>query len=211
MSAKAGTVDNGRLAEQLRFLAASMNAEVGRHARLWSFGRSHLNAPLWALRLSGGAAAEPGQKASVLMLAQQHGDDAGNARVLIRLAEAVSGGELDDLLKHVDLIFVPRLNPDGFAAGRAANAQGIDIGRDHLLLRTTEAMSLARLIRADQPLVLVELASRRRPSILVQGDKEPFDRLLIEDANAPGAPPLTARAAREWFRDPLVESMARKH
>lgn len=197
--------DNGQLWSQLSFLAASVNAQGGPQARLQAFGRSHLNAPLWALRISGDQVAEPGRKATVLLLAQQHGDDAGSARALVRLAESVSAGELDEVLNKIDLILVPRLNPDGFAAGRKTNAQGVDIDHDHFLLSTPESQALAHLMLSEEPVVFVELGSRRHISVLVQAHAIRTGGLDVRVAAVPGIPPLMARAAREWFRDPVTK------
>jgi hypothetical protein len=197
-----------QLWSRLSFAAASINAQGRHRACFQAFGRSRLNAPLWGLKLSDDWSGGQEGQTGVMLLAQQHGDETDNARVLVGIAEMAADGDLDDVLKHIDLLIVPRLNPDGVAVGRKTNEQGIDIDDDHLLLRTPAARALAQLVRTLNPAVFVELRSMPPVSVVIRRPLPDKGSLVIDDPAVPGIAPLLARAAREWFRDPVAKGMS---
>ncbi|KOV80050.1 M14 family zinc carboxypeptidase [Nocardia sp. NRRL S-836] len=87
----------------------------------------------------------------VLFICSQHGDEpAGREACLIRMRSLPRSGP-------VTYLFVPNANPDGRAADTRGNSAGIDINRDHLLLRTAEARAMAAVIRDFRPDVIHDL------------------------------------------------------
>ncbi|GAB2840903.1 DUF2817 domain-containing protein [Lentzea nigeriaca] len=87
----------------------------------------------------------------VLFICSQHGDEpAGREACLIRMRSLPRSPD-------VTYLFVPNANPDGRAADTRGNSAGIDINRDHLLLRTAEARAMAVVIRDWQPDVIHDL------------------------------------------------------
>ncbi len=87
----------------------------------------------------------------VLFICSQHGDEpAGREACLIRMRSLPRSGP-------VTYLFIPNANPDGRAADTRGNSAGIDINRDHLLLRTAEARAMAAVIRDHQPDVIHDL------------------------------------------------------
>ena len=56
------------------------------------------------------------------------------------------------LLRRVNILALPRANPDGAALFKRSTAQDdIDMNRDHLLLRTPEARAMAQNFSAGDP------------------------------------------------------------
>ena len=127
--------------------------------RLVQVGSSQAGVPLDALyftRDPGGAA--PGQSArpTVLLVGQQHGDEPAGSEALLVIAQELAQGRLQPLLERINVVLLARANPDGAAAGKRVSASGIDINRDHLLLRTPEAQAIATLARDFDPAVVVD-------------------------------------------------------
>ncbi|MGI5501908.1 M14 family zinc carboxypeptidase [Lentzea sp. CA-135723] len=87
----------------------------------------------------------------VLFICSQHGDEpAGREACLIRMRSLPR-------TSSVTYLFVPNANPDGRVADTRGNSAGIDINRDHLLLRSEEARAMAAVIRDWQPDVIHDL------------------------------------------------------
>ncbi|HEX8865208.1 MAG TPA: M14 family zinc carboxypeptidase, partial [Lentzea sp.] len=87
----------------------------------------------------------------VLFICSQHGDEpAGREACLIRMRSLPRSSS-------VAYLFVPNANPDGRVADTRTNSQGIDINRDHLLLKSAEARAMAAVIRDWKPDVIHDL------------------------------------------------------
>ena len=65
------------------------------------------------------------------------------------MAQELVQGLLEPLTERLNIIIVPRANPDGAEAGSQATANGADMDRDHLVLSTPEARALAALVRDE--------------------------------------------------------------
>ncbi|HEX7303194.1 M14 family zinc carboxypeptidase [Lentzea sp.] len=87
----------------------------------------------------------------VLFICSQHGDEpAGREACLVRMRSLPRTSQ-------VTYLFVPNANPDGRVLDTRGNSAGIDINRDHLLLRTAEARAMAAVIRDFKPDVIHDL------------------------------------------------------
>jgi len=191
---------NDELRAAMRRLAA-----LPQGPRLLAVGRSAAGQPIEALQYTRG----PGRPA-VLLVGQQHGDEPAGSEALLVVARQLSGGDLAPLLEHIDVIVLPRANPDGAALGLRWGLHGVDINRDHLLLRSPEARALALLARAYRPLVVVD--AHEYP---VRGSyREKFNALqrhdlMLQYATAANLPAELARASDAWFHQALLQAMAR--
>ncbi len=133
----------------------------------------------------------------MLLIAGQHGDEPAGTEALLIAAQQLASGALRPLLRQVNVIVVPRANPDGAARGRRSTANGIDMNRDHLLLRTPEARALARLVVDYRPMVVVD--SHEFPA--VGGWRDSFgvvrrQDVLLQYAMTPNLAEFVTRAAR---------------
>ena len=136
----------------------------------------------------------------VLFICSQHGDEpAGREACLIRMRSLPRSSD-------VTYLFVPNANPDGRVADTRGNSSGIDINRDHLLLRTEEARAMAAVIRDWQPDVIHDLHEF--------GPSEPYyvkDVLWLWPRNlnvADGVHDLSETLSRSFVR-PSVEAAGR--
>ena len=184
--------------------------------RLLTAGRSQLGVPIEALLFTQAADASPeglrtDVRPTVLLIGQQHGDEPAGAEALLVVAQQLAAGPLQPLLRQLNVLVLPRANPDGAATGRRLSHNGIDVNRDHLLLRTPEAQAMARLMRDYRPMVVVDAheyqAAGAWPSRM--GVRRRHD-VLLQYAMTPNTAEFVTRASEEWFRKPLLVALQRE-
>ena len=151
------------------------------------------------------AAAAVARRPASVVLAGQHGDEPAGAEALIVVAQDLASGRLERILDRVDVVLLPRANPDGAARFQRGAADGADINRDHLLLNTPEAQAQARLMVEFEPIVVLDLHEYPVGGAFVEkfGALQRFD-VLLQAATVANLPPFVGKAAEEWFRQPLV-------
>lgn len=174
-------------------------------------GRSQQGKPIQALHFSRGAG-----RPVVLLLGQQHGDEPAGAEALLLVARqlAQSGlahSDLAAVLDHIDVLLLPRANPDGAEWASRVATNGFDINRDHLLLRTPEAQALAKLVRLHRPIVVVD----SHEHTVVGRYREKFNAvqrndMLLQYAMAANLVPSLSRASEDWFRQPIAVALQRE-
>ena len=95
-------------------------------------------------------------KPLVLVFCQQHGDEpSGKEAALILARELVN--EKKNLLKSMDLILIPQLNPDGAEKNQRRNARDIDLNRNHIILTEPETQALHQLFLKWMPEVTLDV------------------------------------------------------
>ena len=121
----------------------------------------------------------------VLLLAGQHGDERPAQRTVESLL-AMPPADLDNRLPNLQLAVIPEANPDGCAIRSRFNADGIDLNRDHQLLRSDETAAIHQFVRQWQPQVILDLHSypSRRRHLLEQNVVLDHD-VFIDVANHP--------------------------
>lgn len=146
---------------------------------------------------------------TILFVGQQHGNEPAPGESLLVLSNELVLGQLTPLLKKVNVIVVPRANPDGTTAGIRATANGLDMNRDHLLLNTPEAQALAQLIRDYRPIVIVDSHEYTVAGKFLQkyNALQGYDA-LTQYATTANLPEFLTRAAEEWFRQPLKNAFS---
>jgi hypothetical protein len=215
----AGYTSNAELRAALADLVRAADARpAGPRVRLLALGASQNNVPLEALLLTGpdvtgvptrraGDATIPARP-TVVLVGQQHGDEPAGAEALLVIAQRLVRGPLQTVLDRLNVVVYPRANPDGADAGRRTTANGIDVNRDHLLLRTPEAQAQAVLVREFAPLVVVDAHEYSVVSRYIEkfGAIQRFDALL-QYATTANIPPFVTRASEEWFHQPAVAAL----
>ena len=146
---------------------------------------------------------------TVVLIGQQHGDEpAGGEALLVIARELAPGGLLEPLLDRINVVLVPRANPDGAAIGQHATANGVDMNHDHLLLTTPEAQALARLVRNYRPIAVLD--AHEYPAagnFLAKFHAVTRYDALLQYATTANEPEFITKAAREWFRAPMVDAL----
>jgi len=149
---RAGRTDLPAHAEVLAYLQ-SLAAQSSR-IQLQTIGRSQqgLAMPMAVLSAHGLDPALP----TVMIIAQQHGNEPAGGEAALALAQQLAGPR-SALLERVNVLIVPRANPDGAERFVRATRSGVDVNRDHLLLRTPEARAIAAATLEFKPQVVLDL------------------------------------------------------
>lgn len=95
-------------------------------------------------------------KIKVLLWSQMHGDESTATMALFDLFNFLDSKDKNDpfrnyLLNHLELHFIPMLNPDGAEVWKRRNAIGIDINRDAVALVSPESNILKNIALQLKP------------------------------------------------------------
>ncbi len=109
-----------------------------------------------------GAAVRTNGKATVLHQAQIHGNEPAAGEGSLALAGALAGGHLKDynggdILDSVNIMIIPRINPDGSQKFQRANtANNINMNRDYLVVKSSEVEMVINAYNAFLPDVAID-------------------------------------------------------
>jgi hypothetical protein len=163
------------------------------HSRL--IGLSNLGRPLLVHHHG-----SPQAPLRVFFLAGQHGDERAIQRAAQRLSASLEASP--ELLGHtLQVAILPSANPDGLALRSRHNAQGLDLNRDHLHLRTPETQAIHRFVAQWRPHLTVDMHNfpSRRLHLLHRGLRLAWDLCL----DFPTNPAISLRDGH-----PLLASLA---
>ncbi|RID99273.1 peptidase M14 [Simplicispira hankyongi] len=203
---------NAELADWLGVIASAQQG-AGTRTELLHLGPSQQGEPILGLvitRANGTTpdALEASHRPTVLLLAQQHGDEPAGAEALLVLAQELAGGLLEPLLDRINVVLVPRANPDGAETGTSATASGVDMAKDHLTLSTPEARAIATLTRDYRPILVLDAREFQAAGALTeQFGAVQSDDALLQYATAANVPEFLSKAAREWYYEPMAASL----
>ena len=117
---RSGFTTQAELQTLVRGLA--LNAAPG--VQLLSLGSSQVGVPIEALLFTqstdpSGAALRSSGRPTVLLVGQQHGDEPAGSEALLVVAQELARGSLRGLLDRINVLLLPRANPDGAQAAAA--------------------------------------------------------------------------------------------
>lgn len=149
-----GRTDFASHAEVLAFAEAL--ARRSPDLKLGLLGPSQQGREMPLLVLGKGGVVNP-RVPTVLVLGQQHGNEPAGGEAALALAEQLASPKSAALLERVNVLIVPRANPDGAEKFARTTASGIDVNRDHLLLQTPEGRLVAGVAARYKPQVVLDL------------------------------------------------------
>ena len=193
--------------------ASAAARTTGVMAALLPIGRSQRGEALEALVVTRAGGTDPAAllasgRPTVLLVGQQHGNEPAGSEALLVIAKEVSQGLLQPLLDRINVVIVPRANPDGTLLDQRVTSSGQDMNRDHLLLNTSEAQALAKLKRDYHPTVVVDAHEYTVAGRFLEkfGAIQKYDA-LVQYATTANLPEFLTKAAEEWYRRPLLAAL----
>ena len=205
---------NTELAELLNNLSQQGSGNAP-HLAVLNDGSAQSGTPIYALIATKAKATSPlaldeSGRPTVLIVAGQQGTDAAATEATLALAKELgTGGLLEPLLDRINIILVPRANPDGFSNSTANTADGTDMRFDHLLLKTPEARFLAKLAREYRPSVLIDAGEfdAIEPT-LTRFDAVRANDIGLQYGATPNSHEFVGKAAREWLQQPASQALS---
>jgi hypothetical protein len=133
-------------------------ADSSRKVTISTIGTSVSGKSIPALFFSEDAvfASQRDKKPVVLMICQQHGNEPSSKEAAMIVARRLLNEDAG-LLKNLDLILVPQVNPDGSDAGKRRNANDMDLNRNHVILSEPESNAVHQLFLDWMPEVTVDV------------------------------------------------------
>lgn len=182
-------------------------------AKLLHLGTSQRGEPIQGLLVTRAAGTEPANldtsgRPTVVLVGQQHGDEPAGSEALMVISRELVQGLLEPLLDRINVVVVPRANPDGAAVGTRVTANGVDMNRDHLLLNTPEARALAKVVNDYRPILVVDAHEYTVVGRYLQKFNaiQRYDALLQYTTTA-NYPEFLTKASQEWFHQPMVAAL----
>jgi hypothetical protein len=203
---------NAELGQWLRDVASAAPQGATR-ASVLPLGTSQRGEPISGLLLTRAkgmdlASLEANGRSTVVLIGQQHGDEPASSEALLVIARELAQGLLAPLLDRINVVVIPRANPDGAASGTRNTAGGVDMNRDHLLLNTPEARALARVVRDYRPIVVLDAHEFSVVSPYLQK----FNAIRRHDAllqytTTANYPDFLTKASQEWYHQPMLDAL----
>jgi hypothetical protein len=147
-------------------------------------------------------------KPTVLIIGQQHGNEPAGSEAALALAAELSSDPRARILDRVNVLIVPRANPDGAYHFVRGLTNGADVNRDHLLESTPEGRALGHVFVEYQPDVVLDCHEFGVKTRWFEkfGGLQRHDA-LIQYATVSNLPPALTEMAETRFREPLIEAL----
>jgi hypothetical protein len=147
-------------------------------------------------------------KPTVLIVGQQHGNEPAGGEAALALAGQLAGADRAAVLDRVNVLIVPRANPDGAYHFVRGLHDGNDVNRDHLLQLTPEGRALGRVSTEFQPDVVLDCHEFGVKTRWLEkfGALQGYDA-LIQYATVSNLPAELTELAESKFRQPLLRAL----
>ncbi|PHI32357.1 M14 family metallopeptidase [Budvicia aquatica] len=181
---------------QVRIIGQS---QQGRDIPLLVFSDSHSPASAVLLKNT---------KPTVLIIALQHGNEPASGEAALAYAKSLADGKEGNVLSRVNVLIIPRANPDGAENFTRDLANGINLNRDHLLLSTPESRAIAGVLNQYQPDVVLDSHEYSVAGRWVEkfGALQRYDAML-QYATTVNLPARLTKMSDKPFRDSIITTL----
>ncbi|WP_163530052.1 M14 family metallopeptidase [Halobacillus ihumii] len=174
--------------------------------------------PIVVLSTSHGNKEEFKNKTTVMLEGQVHGDEPTGGESVLVMAQKLAKEKLgENVLDEINVILVPRINPDGSYYFQRQTANQLDANRDHVKLELPAIRTLHKIFNKYQPEVVISahgylgLPSKfpnpqKLPGIGEEGAIPYHDILLAPDLNL-NIPKSVRKKATKWFVKPTHKAL----
>jgi len=96
-------------------------------------------------------------KLTTMVFCSQHGNEPSGKEAALIFARECAEGKHNDLFKHMNLLLLPTMNPDGNEAATRTNGNKADLNRSHLTLLQPESRALHDVFERIRPEVTLDV------------------------------------------------------
>ncbi|MFC4557555.1 M14 family metallocarboxypeptidase [Virgibacillus kekensis] len=143
-------------------------------------------------------------KTTVMLEGQIHANEPAGGESMLVMAQKLATGNLGgDVLEDINVLIVPRINPDGSYYFQRYTANGLDANRDHMKLETPEVQTLHKVFNEYQPEVVISAHEYsaypgKFPDVGEEGALPYHDILLAPGFNL-NIPEKIRNKSSKWF------------
>ncbi|AZB44805.1 peptidase M14 [Bacillus sp. FJAT-42376] len=144
--------------EELEDFVAGLRKETN-HLSVKKIGESQTGLSILGLYFSKDQRISPSavsRKPTVWLQGQIHGNEPAAGEAVLALAKKLSGKLGDEVLDRINVIIIPRVNPDGSYQFKRQLANGMDGNRDHVKLESKEVQAIHEEFSRYMPEVVID-------------------------------------------------------
>ncbi|MDM5297199.1 M14 family metallocarboxypeptidase [Bacillus pumilus] len=154
------------------------------------------------------------KKPTIWLQAQIHGNEPASGESALVIAKRLAGDEGERVLNHVNIIIVPRINPDGSYAFDRRLASGSDGNRDHMTLESPELTALHQEFNRYSPEVVIDaheydVGQKQFADIGSSGALKYHDLLILSGKNL-NIPESIRLTSNELYVNGVRETLTKK-
>ncbi|MGE6631702.1 M14 family metallopeptidase [Bacillus sp. NPDC077027] len=154
------------------------------------------------------------KKPTIWLQAQIHGNEPASGESALVIAEKLTGTYGEKILNAVNIIIVPRINPDGSYQFDRRLSNGIDGNRDYIKLESKELQALHREFNKYAPEVVIDaheydLGEKQFQDMGAQGALKYHDLLILSGKNL-NIPESIRLTSNELYVNGVRETLTEK-
>lgn len=151
------------------------------------------------------------KKPIVWVQSQIHGNEPASGESILALANRLTGDLGKELLDDINIIVIPRVNPDGSFDFKRQLANGLDGNRDHIKLESPEVQAIHKEFNRYSPEVVIDaheysVYSSAFNQVGEQGALKYHD-ILIQSGRNLNIPEKIRQASDSLFVGPTMEEL----